>query len=148
MFVDRPTDEVIEVSRSIGLDVIQLHGHEDADYIAELKSVTDLPVIKAFAVRNGATADEINNSPADMVLIDSGRGGTGETFDWSFLEGITREYFLAGGLCPENIEAAIRSFSPFAVDVSSGVETNGIKDKKKIDFSIFFSIHYKILVHK
>ena len=131
VFVDQPISDIAKADSSGIIDVVQLHGHEDADYIAELKSVTDLPVIKAFAVRNGATADEINNSPADMVLIDSGRGGTGETFDWSFLEGITREYFLAGGLAPGNAAEAAKT-DAYALDVSSGVETDGYKDADKI----------------
>ena len=73
------------------------------------------------------------NSSADYVLLDSGVGGTGETFDWELIKDIGRDYFLAGGLNPDNVEAACVRFNPYAVDVSSGVETDKIKDFEKME---------------
>ena len=69
----------------------------------------------------------------DLVLLDAGEGGTGETFDWSLLAGIRRPYFLAGGLHPGNVGQAVRRLRPFGVDVSSGIETDGKKDPAKME---------------
>ena len=113
------------------LDLIQLHGDEDADYIAKLRGFTGAEIIKMFRLRSPADADAVNRSTADYVLLDSGTG-TGKVFDWSLLSGITRPYFLAGGLTPENVGDAVRLLHPFAADVSSGVETDGRKDPEKI----------------
>ena len=131
VFVDQPLGDIAKIASSGIIDIVQLHGQEDEDYIRRLRKLTDLPVIKAFSVKKGATADDINNSSADMVLVDSGRGGTGEVFDWGFLKGITRKYILAGGLGTGNASEAAAT-GAYALDVSSGVETNGIKDADKI----------------
>ena len=131
VFVNSPITDIANADSSGIIDIVQLHGQEDEEYIKALKYVTDLPVIKAFAVKNGATADDINSSSADMVLVDSGRGGTGETFDWTFLSGIKRDYFLAGGLGLDNAKEAANT-NAFALDVSSGVETDGFKDADKM----------------
>jgi len=131
VFVDHPLRDIAKIASSGIIDIVQLHGQEDEDYIRRLRKLTDLPVIKAFSVRNGATADDINSSSADMVLVDSGKGGTGEVFDWGFLKGITRDYILAGGLGTDNAAEAAAT-GAYALDVSSGVETNGIKDADKI----------------
>ena len=131
VFLDNPVSEVIEIAQSGVIDMIQLHGSEDAAYIKQIRKNTALPIIKAFSVAKGADADTINGSEADLVLIDSGRGGTGETFDWEFLQGIKRDYFLAGGLSPDNAVEAAKT-GAYALDVSSGVETEGKKDADKI----------------
>ena len=131
VFVNSPISDVANADTSGIIDIVQLHGQEDEEYIKALKYVTDLPVIKAFSVKNGAAAEDINNSSADMVLVDSGRGGTGEAFDWSFLRGIKRDYFLAGGLDLNNAKEAANT-NAYALDVSSGVETDGYKDADKI----------------
>ena len=131
VFVNSPISDVANADTSGIIDIVQLHGQEDEEYIKTLKYVTDLPVIKAFSVKNGAAAEDINNSSADMVLVDSGRGGMGEAFDWSFLGGIKRDYFLAGGLDLNNAKEAANT-NAYALDVSSGVETDGYKDADKI----------------
>lgn len=133
VFVNDAPDRISDISRRYIIDIVQLHGSEDDEYIKAVKSETGLPVIKAFRIDSNEDIEKAERSAADMVLLDSGNGGTGTSFDWRLIRDIGRDYFLAGGLCPDNIEAAIRSFSPFAVDVSSGVETNGIKDEKKIE---------------
>ena len=131
VFLDAPISDVAKIASSGIIDIVQLHGSEDDAYISELKSKMNLPVIKAFSVRKGATQDMINASSADMVLVDSGRGGTGEIFNWDFLKGINRDYFLAGGLDAGNAAEAAMT-GAYALDVSSGVETDGLKDANKI----------------
>ena len=131
VFLDQDIEEVKSIAKSGVIDIVQLHGSESDEYIEIIKNETGLPVIKAFSVAKGADADTINRSPADMVLIDSGRGGTGELFNWEFLKDIKRDYFLAGGLSPENAGEAVKT-GAYALDVSSGVETEGKKDAEKI----------------
>ena len=109
----------------------QLHGSEDPDYIRQLRTLTDKPIIKAFTIKNQYQIKNAAQSPADYVLLDSG-AGTGTVFDWKLIQDIRRPYFLAGGLSPENVEDAIKYLNPYAVDVSSGIETDKIKDKRKM----------------
>lgn len=132
VFVNSPIESVAYIlSRGI-IDMAQLHGSEDEEYISRLVKLTDKPIIKAFSINSAADVSAANNSSADMVLLDSGQGGTGTNFDWKLLGDINRPYFLAGGLCCENISQAITALDPYAVDVSSGIETNGCKDKNKM----------------
>lgn len=131
VFLDQNIEEVEAIAKSGVIDIVQLHGSENEEYIEQIKSKTGLPVIKAFSVAKGADADKINRSAADMVLIDSGRGGTGELFNWEFLKDIKRDYFLAGGLSPDNVGEAVKT-GAYGLDVSSGVETEGKKDAEKI----------------
>lgn len=129
VFVNEPLDSL---AGFVGkLDLIQLHGSENDDYIRSLREVTDKPVIKAFTVRSEADIEAARESSADFVLLDSGTG-TGSTFDHSFIKDIGRPFFLAGGLAPENVGEAIARFEPFAVDASSSLETDGIKDMAKM----------------
>ena len=120
----------LAADRSIAL--IQLHGQEDEAYIAALREKTDLPIIQAFKISCPEDAARAEKSSADYILLDNGSGGTGQTFDWSHLSGVTRPYILAGGLGPENLAQAVARLAPYAVDLSSGVETDGLKDREKI----------------
>lgn len=129
VFVNEPLDSLIDFADYI--DVIQLHGSEDEDYIRSLRKLTDKPIIKAITVRSEADIEAARASFADYVLLDSGTG-TGSTFDHSLIADIDRPFFLAGGLTAENVSEAIRRFEPFAVDASSSLETDGIKDKTKM----------------
>ncbi|MBQ7223776.1 MAG: phosphoribosylanthranilate isomerase [Erysipelotrichaceae bacterium] len=131
VFVDQPRQYVQKAAREIGLDVIQLHGHEDDDYIEEIRSQTGLVIWKAFKIREPQDLAAASASKADMVLLDNGYG-TGKQFDWSLLDGFDRPFILAGGLREENIPEAIRMFDPRVLDVSSGVETDKLKDREKI----------------
>jgi phosphoribosylanthranilate isomerase len=128
-------DEDIEVVKSLLnddiIDIAQLHGNEDETYINDLKNSTGKSVIKAFKIRSEDDAKKAQTSPADWVLLDSGMG-TGKTFNWEIIKGVNRPYFLAGGLAPDNAAEAIRDLHPYALDVSSGIETEGIKDTKKM----------------
>lgn len=131
VFVDQPAETVREAAGKIGLDVIQLHGHEDEAYIAAVKEKTGLPVWKAFRVRTQADLEAAALSPADEILLDNGYG-TGESFDWTVPAGFARPFILAGGLTPERIPEAVRLLAPLLVDLSSGVETDRVKDRNKI----------------
>lgn len=132
VFVNEPSENVAALLNCGTIQVAQLHGKEDEAYIASLRALTDNPIIKAFRIDNEADVENANRSSADFVLLDSGNGGTGTVFDWKLLQGITRPYFLAGGLNPENAEAAVRTLHPYGVDVSSGIETDGLKDAGKM----------------
>ena len=131
VFLDEPLDNVIRIARISGVEMVQLHGHESEEYVEYVKRTLDRPVIKAYKASEEGALEKASNSNADYVMIDSG-AGSGKKFDWSILMDFKRDYFLAGGLDPESVGEAIRMLEPFAVDVSSGVETDGIKDEKKI----------------
>lgn len=131
VFVDEDTEVVKSLLEGGIIDIAQLHGHEDEDYINELKSSTGSRVIKAFRIRSEDDIRKAEESPADMVLLDAGMGG-GVTFDWSLIKSVRRPYFLAGGLEPDNAEDAVKTFHPYALDVSSGIETGGLKDEQKM----------------
>lgn len=131
VFVDESVDTVYEyLSRGI-IDIAQLHGHEDDDYIRKLKALIDKPVIKALKVESKEDIEVANQSVADMVLLDGG-AGDGKTWEWSLIKCIKRPYFLAGGLDESNIEEAVNVLKPYAVDVSSGIETDGVKHPGKM----------------
>lgn len=113
------------------IDLAQLHGDEDEAYISRLKGLTGKPVIKAFRISSASEAVKVSASSADMILLDSGTG-SGRTFNWQLIKELRRPYFLAGGLDPVNAGDAVRLLNPWAVDVSSGIETDGLKDIKKM----------------
>lgn len=131
--VDAPPDKFAEFALSGAADVLQLHGNEDADYIAALRSLTSVPLIKAVKVASPADIERANSLDVDFLLLDSGTG-SGKAFDHSLIdrERITKPFFLAGGLTPENVRAAALETKPYGVDMSSGIETNKEKDRDKI----------------
>ncbi|MBQ3332743.1 MAG: phosphoribosylanthranilate isomerase [Thermoguttaceae bacterium] len=131
VFTDSPPETVAGMLESGLLDVAQLHGHEDEQYIARLRKLTDKPLIRAFRVVCRSDAQEAEKSSADFVLLDAG-AGEGRTFAWEHAEGVQRPYFLAGGLTPENAVSALERLRPYALDVSSGIETGGRKDPIKM----------------
>ena len=114
------------------IDLAQLHGGEDDSYIAGLRMRTDKPLIQAFRVDTAADLERAYKSRAEYILLDHGAGGTGSSFNWKLLEGFDRPYFLAGGLGVDNVREAVTMLHPFAVDVSSGIETDGLKDREKM----------------
>ena len=132
VFVDEPPEAVAELLQTGVIDLAQLHGLEDEVYITKLKALTDKPVIQAFKVQKEEDLAAAEGSSADYILLDSG-AGCGKTFDWGLLERIERPYFLAGGLDPSNVGDAVRMLHPYAVDVSSGIETDGKKDEGKME---------------
>ena len=131
VFMDEPLDNVIRAARISGVEMVQLHGHESEEYVEYVKRTLDRPVIKAYKASEEGALERAAASNADYIMIDSG-AGSGKKFDWNILKDFKRDYFLAGGLDHESVGEAIRMLEPFAVDVSSGVETDGIKDEKKI----------------
>ena len=132
VFVNEAPEAVAELLSAGIIDVAQLHGQEDESYIHHLRMLTNKPLIQAFRVTDAASLAKAEKSAADLVLMDSGAGGTGTAFDWTVLEKFKRPYFLAGGLDPDNAEDAMKRFHPYAVDVSSGIETAGKKDPAKM----------------
>ena len=136
VFVNEDVHFVAELMNEGIIDIVQLHGGEDNDYIAELRSLlkpadASIKIIRAFNINKISSISEIEESATDLVLVDSGTG-SGETFDWSKLDEIKRPYLLAGGLSPDNIREAVSALHPYGVDVSSGVETNKLKDPEKM----------------
>lgn len=162
VFVNAPAEQVISYYNVGIIDIAQLHGNENEEYIKKLHDA-GLTVIKAFKMKKtgeninlagnanietpekptgnaitetyGKSTDDVITeavkSSADYIMFDPGKG-EGATFNWQLIKGIKREFFLAGGLIPENIEKAVETVQPFAVDVSSGIETNGHKDLDKM----------------
>ena len=131
VFVNENPATVAEILNAGIIDAAQLHGDEDDTYIKNLRGITDKIIIKAIQVKTVNDIATAEKSFADFILADSGAGG-GKVFDWSLVKNLRREYFLAGGLNPENVGEAIKILKPFAVDVSSGIESNGKKDFKKM----------------
>lgn len=137
VFVDEDPECIADLVQSGIIDVAQLHGSESPEYIGKLKEMTGAPVIKAYQFgsddnTNKKIADEVNESPADFVLLDAGKG-CGSTFDWSITDNINKPFFLAGGLNCDNVDEALRKIKPYAVDVSSGIETDKVKDPAKME---------------
>lgn len=131
VFVNEPPQNVATLLKKGIIDIAQLHGDEDEDYIAELRLLTDKLIIKAFRIKTANDIKIVEQSTADDILLDSG-AGTGTVFDWELLKSIQRPYFLAGGLDALNVASAIKTLNPYAVDVSSGIETDGVKDKTEM----------------
>lgn len=131
VFVDAPCDTISPLIEDRTLDAVQLHGHEDDAFIAELRSRVDAVIIQAFHIRGPIDVERARASTADLVLVD-GSGGAGLVFDWSLLTALNRPFLLAGGLGPDNVVEAISTVRPWGVDMSSGIETAGVKDAEKM----------------
>lgn len=131
VYVDHDAELISEMYRDGLINIAQLHGREDEDYIKSLRRMCNMPIIKAFRIRSKADLDAAQCSTADYILLDAGMGD-GRTFDWDLLQNFGRPYILAGGLDCQNVTEAINRLHPFGVDVSSGIETDGIKDKDKM----------------
>ena len=131
VFLDDDLDTVGALMNLGIVDMVQLHGSEDEEYISKLRAITDKPIIKAFIINTADDLRRAGESTADYVLLDGGKG-EGRAFNWELLERIKRPFFLAGGLNPGNAEAAVADLHPYAVDVSTGIETDGVKDKNKM----------------
>lgn len=132
VFVNERMDHIASLVHNGVIDAIQLHGEEDEEYIGKIKLLTNAPVIKAVPVMKAGDVKKWADSGADYLLLDKIGGGTGTSFDWNLIEETARPFFLAGGLHFGNIDEAVAKVNPFAVDISSGVETNGCKDNVKI----------------
>ena len=136
VFVNETVDNLVTIANEANLDAVQLHGDEDETFIQSLKERTNVEVWKAIQIRTAADTEKWIDSSADMLLFDAyhkdERGGTGEVFDWSSLDAFERPFMLAGGIDSTNVARAIRTVRPYGIDISSGIETNGVKDDEKI----------------
>lgn len=153
VFVNDNLDFILNLIREKIIDIIQLHGNEDNDFLDNLKTKTNAKIIKFIPVEN---ADSILNSLnifSDFILLDNLKGGVGKTFNWNylkeafelnkkFIEVFNKKYFLAGGLNKENINEALK-FNPYCVDLSGGLETDGIKDFEKMKYIINITKNFK-----
>lgn len=132
VFIDAPIEEVVHLLQAGVIDTVQLHGHEDAEYVKSLREAySDVVIVKAFVIKCAQDLEQAKGFPCDYLLLDGGIG-QGEVFDWSLIDSVDKPFFLAGGLSADNVAEAIATVHPFAVDVSSNVETDGCKDSKKI----------------
>ena len=131
--MDAPPQRCAEYANSGIIDLIQLHGSEDADYIGLLRKSCKVPIIKAIKVSSLSDLEQAAKLPVDFLLLDHGTG-TGKPFDHRILDGtaIPFPYFLAGGLSPQSIAEVIQKYRPYAVDLSSGIETDRKKDREKM----------------
>jgi len=136
VFVNEEINNIIKLCNTKVIDLIQLHGDENEDYIRKLKDYVPNKIIKAVRVRDQEDIKKAMKFSCDYLLLDTYQrgeyGGTGKTFDWSVIPEISKPYFLAGGINSGNIEQAVKQCNPYCIDVSSGVETNGYKDPEKI----------------
>lgn len=131
VFVDEEPERVAALLEAGIIDLAQLHGREDEGYLERLRALTEKPILQVFQIKTAEDLMRAQSSSADYILLDSG-AGTGTTFDWGLLTSVRRPYFLAGGLGPDNVAQAIGFLHPWGVDVSSGIETGGVKDFHKM----------------
>ncbi len=131
--VNAPPEQFAEFANSGAAELLQLHGNEDAEYIARLRQLTDVPLIKAVKVTGADDIERAQELDVDFLLLDSGTG-SGKSFDHSLIDRkrITKPFFLAGGLTPENVRQTALDVQPYGVDMSSGIETDKLKDREKI----------------
>lgn len=142
VFVNQPEELITEIVGRGIIRLVQLHGGETPEFAGRLKSRLNalclgypVSVMKAVSMDTPKELLRWNHSEVDFLLLDKGAGGTGEQFDHSLIaqaEPMEKPWFLAGGMRPENAAEAIRRFHPYGIDVSSGVETDGKKDREKI----------------
>ncbi len=136
VFVNESIDKIVSICDRGIIDMIQIHGDEDEEYIRRLKLRTEKPLIRAFRIRTMEDIKRAGMCCADYVLLDSFNketyGGSGHIFSWELTKEIGRDFFLAGGIKESNIIEAINICHPYCIDVSSGVETRGMKDREKI----------------
>jgi indole-3-glycerol phosphate synthase/phosphoribosylanthranilate isomerase len=139
VLVDAPVEQAAHIAQTSGIDLIQLHGHEDEAYLDALRKATGgIGVIQAFRIHTDADVDRALTSSADIILLDAGQG-SGQTFDWSLTRRATqagRPFMLAGGLSPDNVARAVATVHPWGVDMSSGIETDRLKDPAKMEAAV------------
>ena len=137
VFVNEDINRIIRLCREKVIDIVQLHGDEDENYIKELKSKISAPIMRAVRVKSAEDVKKASEISCDYLLFDTYTekeyGGSGIVFDWSMITDINKPYFLAGGINIDNVLSAIDKCNPYCIDVSSGVETEGLKDPFKIN---------------
>ena len=131
VFLNEDIEQVISLLNLGIIDAAQLHGDESSEYITRIQKETGKPVIKAFRIHSEADVSAAGKTIADYIILDAGTG-EGKTFDWNLVDNFNKPFFLAGGLNPDNVTVAMRKLHPYALDVSTGIETDGLKDKVKM----------------
>jgi len=131
VFLNPTMEEVMDIAGSGCIKMIQLHGDESESFVKDVQNKSGLPVIRAFKISTKDDLDTAISTDADLLMLDGG-AGEGRPFDWSILDNVGRPYLLAGGLTPENVGQAISKAHPYGVDVSTGIETDGLKDPAKM----------------
>ena len=153
VFVNDNLDFILNLIKDKIIDIVQLHGNEDNDFLDNLKTKTNAKIIKFIPVENAESILNSLNIISDFILLDNLKGGVGKTFNWNYLKeafelnnnlkkNFNEKYFLAGGLNKENIGEALK-FNPYCVDLSGGLETDGIKDYEKMKYIINITKNYK-----
>ena len=153
VFVNDNLDFILNLIKDKIIDIVQLHGNEDNDFLDNLKTKTNAKIIKFIPVENAESILHSLNIISDFILLDNLKGGVGKTFNWNYLKEafelnnnlkkiFNEKYFLAGGLNKENIGEALK-FNPYCVDLSGGLETDGIKDYEKMKYIINITKNYK-----
>lgn len=138
VFLNEDKEKVLEVAENVGLNIVQLHGTEDLSYIDYLSSYDKFEIWKALGIKSDQDIDEIKKYSQYRIVLDGAKAGQGKRFSWDSIEEevLTEDFrknlILAGGLNFNNVIEGIQRFKPFAVDVSSGVETEGKKDYIKM----------------
>lgn len=132
VFVNEDIGHILELLDRRVIDAVQLHGDEGDEYINDLCSKTDAPVIRACRIQSPDDIAKIRIYPNVKILLDAG-SGDGQSFSWDWLKDVDFDYYLAGGLDPQNVGEAVRTYHPYGVDVSSGIETDGYKDPDKME---------------
>ena len=132
VFVNQEPAMIADLLKEGVIDLAQLHGQESEAEVAWIRNETGKAVIKAVSVRSKEDIEAWNHSQADYLLLDQGNGGTGRTFDWTLTATARKSFFLAGGIHEGNVEDALR-LKPAVLDISSGVETDGYKDRRKVE---------------
>lgn len=140
VFFNETPEHVAEAADIANFSAVQLHGEENEEDLAQLRRLLDersldCRIWKAFKAKDAATIAQAQNSSADVVLLDGGTGD-GRTFNWDLCSSLSRPFIVAGGLDPENIEQALKCTGAFACDLSSGVETDKLKDPAKINAAV------------
>lgn len=130
VFVDQSPERIAHLLNGGLIGAAQLHGHEDERFVRELRRLTARPIWQAFCICGAEDVKRAKASPADLVLLDAGRGG-GAAFDWSLIQNFSRPFALAGGLNVKNLAKALETGASL-LDVSGGVETGGVKDQEKV----------------
>lgn len=137
VFVNEDINTVCEIANRGIIDLIQLHGDEDEEYIKAVREKTDKEIIKAVRVKSSEQVLKAQELSCDYLLLDAyskgAYGGIGECFSWDLIPPLIKPFFLAGGLNSENILQAAKTVNPYCLDLSSGVEENGFKSREKID---------------
>ena len=135
VFVNDEPEHIAALVRDEVIDIIQLHGGESLHYIEKLRKLTSAPILYAVRVETHRDIEQADTLPVDYLLLDTyvkhAYGGSGKTFDWSLIGEVNHPYFLAGGLNESNVQRAAQTVA-YALDLSSGIETDGVKDMDKM----------------